>query len=110
MPGLMLCFAASRFKTLIATSADEGDKQVDMVALADETCDKFRLIAAYGQKGDISEMFQQRVRTVTNAKMNSNIVDCNNGRVPGWVGAFFVGGYIAVMAGNVLVEQQRLGV
>lgn len=110
MPGLMLCFAATRFKILIATSADEGDKQVDMVALADETCDKYRLIAAYGQKGDISEMFQQRVQTVTKAKVNSNVVDCNNEQVPGWVGAFFVGGYIAMMAGDVLVEEQRLGV
>lgn len=109
MPVVMIGVAILRFSKLEKAAGLVGERQVEMIALTDETCARYRLIADYAKRPQMCDLLRKRVQAVRLALVREKTVRMNNENVPCWVGAVFIGVYIAMQTKTVLVGQVSAG-
>lgn len=102
MPVIMLSIAVYRFKHLEEACTVVGDKEVELIALTDETCSRYRIVADYWKRPQMNDLLRKKVRALTKAMKDERLVRAHNSNVPSWVGAIFIGLYIATRAETVI--------
>jgi len=80
-----------------------------MMALANEVCAKYRLIADYAQRPYMNKLFSGRSLDFTEAKLPEQEVFLNSEYFPTFLGYLFVGFFISTNSASVLNGQVSLG-
>jgi len=109
MPTAMLIFISLRSKVLSEVNEEFAGKSADVVQFVQECCQHYRLIADYMLRPTMCDRFSQKCEQRIEIGLDLEKVQCNNEQFPKWLGAIFVGVYIAYAASSVLNGSLSVG-
>eukprot|EP00930_Biecheleria_cincta_P013357 TRINITY_DN11951_c0_g1_i2.p1 TRINITY_DN11951_c0_g1~~TRINITY_DN11951_c0_g1_i2.p1 ORF type:complete len:809 (+),score=134.74 TRINITY_DN11951_c0_g1_i2:116-2542(+) len=109
MPTLMIIFGYCRSEALSKAGEQAGPLNRLCIALINETCEKYNLIAEYAQRPQMNELFESRVQQLRESVIPEAQVESNNCFFPDILGPLFVGLYIALFAESVLEDTIPIG-
>jgi len=110
MPFFMLIFAHTRTRLLSGAMQTAMEKKSLLAEVTQETCEKYTLIAEYGQRPVAAERFAAIGEELSEAGLDLEIVTTNNKQFPEWLGPCFTGAYVAFAANSVYQGDLRVGV
>jgi len=108
MPTLMTMFLTCK-SLCEADSADRKDTEAQVLGLAAEVCQRYRLIADYFQRPQMNEIFARKTDELRRQSVPEAMESVNNEYFPKWLGPLFVGVYVAVYAPSVFSNAISLG-
>lgn len=109
MPAAMILFAMMRSRLLTGAVEEAAEKMANMVEIVQEACMKYRLIADYMQRPQMCDLFHEKVEELSEAQIPVEQIKVNNDAFPKWLGALFIGVYIATASESVLNGAASLG-
>lgn len=109
MPGLMAVWATLRNKILVQAIGLVGDKSAKVYSLVDEVCNKYRVIADYAQRPQMTELFESRTDHERVAGIPAKVIQLNNDYFPRWLGPIGTALFIYLQAQSVIDEEMSLG-
>ena len=109
MPACMALYFAVVSSLCRAGVNDWKAKEVLVLRIVAEVCERYRLIADYFQRPQMNEAFAATAGALRKAQSRKALANLNDDMFPQWLGPGFTGLYIAMDANNVLTGQVTLG-
>lgn len=108
MPAFMLTFAFFRSGYMIAITEHVAERTAEVISVVNEATLKYSLIADYQQRPQFCELFQERSKELSEARLPMDKMKVNSNYAPKWLGPVFTGIYIAMYAQEVLSPEGKL--
>eukprot|EP00746_Dinoflagellata_sp_MGD_P082955 gnl/MRDRNA2_/MRDRNA2_32985_c0_seq1.p1 gnl/MRDRNA2_/MRDRNA2_32985_c0~~gnl/MRDRNA2_/MRDRNA2_32985_c0_seq1.p1 ORF type:complete len:588 (+),score=99.87 gnl/MRDRNA2_/MRDRNA2_32985_c0_seq1:120-1766(+) len=101
LPLVMLLFGFFRMGVLQRASEEVDEKEGEVLAVVNETCRTYRLVAEYYQRPQMNAVFKKKTNDLRKVEVPERSIKMNNNYFPKWLGPIFTCVYIFMQAGNV---------
>lgn len=108
MPSLMFLFLTCK-SCCSSDSEDRKDTEAQVLSLAAEVCQRYRLIADYFQRPQMNEIFARKTDELRRQSVPEAVQGVNSEYFPKWLGPLFVGVYVALYSPSVFDNSVSLG-